>query len=107
LVHALAELRVRVGRESHADSLVRRGERLAAVLAQVVAAGGDADVQVTVLGEDGVQAEAAGARLPLARVLVVADAGDHLPGIAAVAAAEERGRLDAAPQVLFVRSRLE
>src|SRR5207248_5076201 len=44
---------------------------------------------------------------PLARVFVVADAGDHLPGVAAVAAAEERGRLYAAPQVLLVRSRLE
>jgi len=59
------------------------------------------------VGQDGVQAEAARPRLPLARVLVVADAGDHLPGVAAVAAAKERGRLDAAPQVLFVRSRLE
>ena len=36
--------------------------------------------------------------LPLARVLVVADARHHLPGIAAVAAPEQRRRLDAAPQ---------
>src|SRR5207249_8849731 len=77
------------------------------ILAEIVAAGGDAEMNALSVGQDGVQAEAAGPRLPLSRVLVVADAGDHLPGVAPVAAAEERGRLDAAPQVLLVRSRLE
>ena len=37
------------------------------------------------VAQDRVHAEPAVARLPLARVLVVADARDHLPGIAAVA----------------------
>src|SRR5207249_8427948 len=81
--------------------------RAPAILAEIVAAGGNAEMNALSVGQDGVQAEAAGPRLPLSRVLVVADAGDHLPGVAPVAAAEERGRLDAAPQVLLVRSRLE
>jgi hypothetical protein len=44
LVHALAELGVRIGHEAGADALVRGLERLPAVLAQVVAAGRDAEV---------------------------------------------------------------
>src|SRR5207248_11149645 len=107
LVHALAPLGKRIGSEADADALVGGHERAPAVLAEIVAAGGDAEMEALSVEQDGVQAEAARPRLPLARVLVVADTGDHLPGVAAVAAAEERGRLDAAPQVLLVRSRLE
>src|SRR5438552_9944000 len=99
LVHALAPFRVRVGREADADPLVGGCARLPAVLAQVVPAGRDAEVQVLTVAQDGVQAETAGARLPLARVLVVGDAGDHLPRIAAVPAAEERRGLDAGEQI--------
>ncbi len=106
LVHALAELGVGIGREAGADALVGRREGLAAVLAQVVAAGRDAEVHAVAVAQDRVHAEPAVARLPLARVLVVADARDHLPGIAAVAAPEERRRLDAAPQVLLAVARL-
>src|SRR5207248_10431240 len=105
LVHALAPLRKRLGSEADADALVGGRERAPAVLAEIVAAGGDAELDALSVGQDGVQAQAARPGTPPARVLVVADAGDHLPGVAAVAAAEERGRLDAAPQVLFVRSR--
>ena len=44
---------------------------------------------------------------PLARVLVVADAGHHLPRIAAVAAPEQRRRLDAAQELLLALARLD
>src|SRR5947208_2024194 len=74
LVDALAELRIRIGREASADAGVGRLEGLAAVLAQVVAARGDAEVDPIAVAQDGVQAEPAVSGLPLARVLVVADA---------------------------------
>ena len=107
LVHALAELGIGIGREAGADALVRRREGRAAVLAQVVAAGRDAEVHAIPVAQDRVHAEPAVPRLPLAGVLVVADARNHLPGIAAVAAPEERRRLDAAPQVLLAVARFE
>jgi len=107
LVHALAELGVGIGLESGADPLVGRLEGLAAVLAQVVAAGRDAEVHPIAVANDGVQAEPAVARLPFSGVRVVADALDHLPGIAAVAAPEERRRLDAAQQIILAVPRLE
>src|SRR5439155_14282412 len=97
LVHALAELGIGIGREAGADAFVARLEGLAAVFGEVVAAGRDAEVHAVALAQDGVHAESAVAGLPFASVVVVADAGNHGPGIAAVAAAEERGRLDAAP----------
>src|SRR5262249_6193330 len=97
LVHALAELGIRIGREAGADALVRGLERLAAILAHVVAAGRDAQVHAGAVAHDGVQAESAGAWLPLARVLVVADPRHHVPRVAAVTAPEQRRRLDAAP----------
>lgn len=59
LVHALAELGIRVGVEPGADALVLRLEGLASVLAQVVAAGRDGQMQALAVGDDGVQAEAA------------------------------------------------
>jgi hypothetical protein len=52
-----------------------------------------------------VHAESTVSWLPLARVVVVADARDHLPGIAAIAAPEKRRGLDAAPQVLLAFAR--
>src|SRR2546423_15391690 len=78
--------------------------RAAAILGEIVAAGGNAEMNALSVGQDGVQAEAAGPRLPLSRVLVVADAGDHLPGVARVAAAEGGGGLEAAPQGRLVGS---
>src|SRR5438128_4087760 len=99
---ALTELGKRIGRKADADSLVRWRERLAAVLAEIVAAGGDAQVHPIPVAQDGVQAEAAVSRLPFARVLVVADPRNQLPGIAAVLALEERGRLHAAPEIALV-----
>ena len=44
LVDALAEFRIGIRRKPGADALVRRHEGLAAILAQVVAARGDAEV---------------------------------------------------------------
>src|SRR5262249_52265477 len=52
LVHALSPLGVRLGSEHHADALVLRRERLPAVLAQVVAAGRDADVYPPAVADD-------------------------------------------------------
>src|SRR5215472_9565629 len=57
------------------------------------------------VAKDGVHAQAAVAGLPFTRVLVVADAADHFPAIPAVSGAEERGRLDAAPQLLLAVAR--
>src|SRR5205814_10159189 len=107
LVHALAEFGIRIGRETSADALVGRLEGPAAVLAHVVAAGRDADVHSLAVAQDRVHAQPAVPGLPLAGVLVVADPLNHLPGIAAIVALEERRRLDAAPQVLLALARLE
>src|SRR5438093_8271136 len=107
LVHALAELWIRIGREPGTDALIGRCERFATVLAQIVAAGRDAEVHSTAVSNDRVHAEPAVARLPLARVLVIADAGHDLPRIAAVMAPEQRRRLHAAPQFLLAVAGLE
>ena len=107
LVYALAEFGIRIGRESGADALVGRLERVAAVLAQIVAAGRNTEMHAIAVANDGVHAESAVARLPFARVLVVADAGHHLPRIAAVMAPEQRRRLHAAPQLLLANAGLE
>ena len=85
-VDALAELRVRVRCEAGPHTFVRRVEGFAAVFAQVMAAGRDAQVHAIAFADDRVHAQAAVAGLPLTGVLVIADAGNHLPGIAAVIA---------------------
>ena len=72
-----------------------------------MAAGGDAQVNARAIAQDGVHAKSAVAGVPFAGVLMVADAGHHLPGVAAVAAAEERGRLDAAPEVFLALARFQ
>jgi hypothetical protein len=54
------------------------------------------------VSQDCVHAKSAVAGLPLACVLVVADTRYHLPGIAAIAAPEQRRGLDAAPQIFPV-----
>src|SRR5262249_60237158 len=94
LVAALTELGIRVGREAGADAVVGRLERLAAILAKVMAAGRDAEMDAAAVTQDRVHAQAAVSGVPFARVLVVADAADHFPAIPAVGGAEERGRLD-------------
>src|SRR5207249_899921 len=107
LVDALPELRIGVGREAGADTLVGGHEGLPAVLAQIVATGRDAQVHAAPVAHDRVETEPAGPRLPLARVLVIADSEHHLPRIAPVLASEQRGRLDPAPQVLLPVAELE
>src|SRR5262249_27023085 len=67
----------------------------------------DAEMDAVAVAKDGVHAQAAVAGLPLARVLVVADAADHFPAIPAIGGAEERGRLDAAPQLLLAVARFQ
>src|SRR5258707_6234184 len=62
--------------------------------AGVGTAGRDAEVHAVPVAQDRVHAEPAVAGLPFAGVFVVADDRNHLPGIDAVAAAEERGRFD-------------
>ncbi len=52
-------------------------EYLAAILAQIVAAGRDAEVDAIPIANDRVHAHPAGTRLPLARVFMVADALNH------------------------------
>src|SRR5437762_11524130 len=99
LVYALSELGVGIGHEPRADPVVTGLECCAAVLAQVMAASGDAHMHAIAVAQNRVHAKPAVAGLPLARVCVVADAGNHFPGVAAVTAAEEGRRLDAAPQL--------
>src|SRR5439155_26686536 len=67
LVHALAELGIGVRREARADAFIRRRECLAAVLAEIMAAGRDAEVHTVPVAQDRVHAESAVGRLPLAR----------------------------------------
>src|SRR5439155_737513 len=107
LVHALTELGIGIGCEAGADALIGRPERFAAVLAQIVAAGRDAEVHAAPVANDRVHAEPAVAGLPLARVRMVADGGHHVPRIAAVTAPEQGRRLHAAPQFLFAAAGLE
>src|SRR5262249_12110410 len=107
LVDALTELGIRVGREAGADAVVGRLERLAAILAEVMAAGRDAEMGAASVAQDRVHAQAAGSGVPFARVLVVADAADQFPAVAAVGGAEERGRFDAAPEFLLGVARFQ
>src|ERR1019366_3575323 len=101
LVHALAELGVRIGLEPGADTFVGSREGAASILAQVVPAGGDAEVNALAVAEDRVHAETARSGMPLPRVLVIADARHHLPTVAAIAASEQRRRFDTAEKFLL------
>src|SRR5262249_7898960 len=107
LVHALAKLGERIRQEAGADASIGSRKRLAAVFAQVMAPGRNAEGYARAVAVDRVHAESAVAGTPLASVLVVADAPNHFPGIAAVAAAEQRCRLDSAPEILLVVARFE
>ena len=72
-----------------------------------MAAGRDAEMHTVPVAQDRVHAKSAVAGLPLASVFVVADARNQFPGIAAVAAPEQRRRLDTAKQVFPVVSWFE
>src|SRR5262245_44894430 len=106
-VDTLTELRIGIGRKAGTDPLIRRGERFAPVLAEVMTARRDAEVYVVSVANNRMHAEAAVARLPFACMLMVADAGHHLPRIPAVLAPEQGGRLHTAPQLFFAAAGLE
>ena len=95
--HALAELDEGIGKETGADALVSGFVGRAPILAQVVATGGDAKMNTMSIAQDRVHAKPAIAGLPLARVLVVADARNHFPGIAAVLGFKESAGHGSAP----------
>src|SRR6476469_3888818 len=65
-----------------------------------MAASRDAQMHPVAVADNGVQAQPAVARMPFPSVLMIADARDHFPGLAAIAASEEPRRFDAAPQIL-------
>src|SRR5262245_31792070 len=79
LVHALPELGIGIGRKAGTNALIGRPERVAPVVAHIVASGRDAEVHAISIADDRVHAEPTVAWLPLARVLVVVNAGNHLP----------------------------
>src|SRR5262249_52864664 len=84
------------------DALVGRLEGRTAVFAHIMTARRYSEMYTISLAIDRMHAKPSIAGVPLARVLVVADSEHHLPRIAAVTAAKERGRFDAAPEVLLV-----
>src|SRR6266404_4292734 len=106
LVNALAEFGVRIGRETGADAFVGRGEGRAPILAQIMTPGRDAEVNPISIAEDCVHAKSSVAGIPFTRVLVIANAANQFPGIAAVAASEQRRWLDAAPKLLLFHTGL-
>src|SRR5687767_4833595 len=79
LVHALTELRVRIWVEARADAGIGGVERFAAVFAQVMPAGRNAEMLALTVADDRVHAQPACAGLPFTRVLMIADARHHLP----------------------------
>src|SRR5262249_3700495 len=107
LVDALTELWIRIRCEASANAVVGCFERLTAVFAQVVSARRDAQVHAMAVTNDRVHAQSAVAGLPLACVLVIADSRHHLPRIATVSAAEQRGGLDATQQIFLAAASFE
>ena len=106
LVDTLAKLGIWIGREAGADAFVGRGEGRAAILTQIMTTGRDAEVDPISIAQDCVHAESAIAGMPFTSVLVVADAANHFPRIPAIAASEQRCRLDPAPEFLLFHGRL-
>src|SRR5439155_21657604 len=90
LVHALPEFRVGIWHEPGTDALVGSRERGAAVFAQVVPAGRDAEVHTVPVAQDRVHALPAVSRLPCPSVLVVDGARNHLRGSASCVDYEHR-----------------
>src|SRR5215471_928087 len=78
-VDALTELGIGIWREAGADALIGRPKCLTTVLAQIMATSGDTEVHPIPVANNRVHAEPAVAGVPLARVLVVADARHRLP----------------------------
>ena len=83
---------------SERKSAVDRLPGFAGVVGAESAGGGDGDEDAVGVGwveKDGVQAHAAGAGLPAGSGAVAAQAGEFVPGLAAVGGAEEGGVFDA------------
>ena len=97
-MHAVTDLRVRFRNALRLQPAIDRLPRLAAVVAAECARGGDGDedaVGIRRIEQDGVQAEAAGARLPRRAGRVTAETRQFLPALAAVRRAKQRGVLNA------------
>ena len=97
-VHAVADLGVGIGDVLGVQAAVDRPPGRAAVVGAERAGGRDGDedaLRVARVEQDRVQAHAAGARLPARPGIVAAQAGQLLPGLAAVGGAEQGGVLDA------------
>src|SRR5687767_4642852 len=97
LVNALAEFRIFVGKKLSAYSYVSRTPCLPCVFGPVNSAGGDRDghsVRIAKIGQNGVEAQAAAARLPLRALLEVEKPFDRSPALAAVMRLEQRSGLD-------------
>ena len=111
VMDAVAHLGVRVGDAVRDEALVDRLPRGAAVVAAERARRRDRDhdpLRVRRIEQDGVQAQTAGARLPLRPRPVLAQAGQLVPRRAAVGGAEHRGVLDAGvDRVRIAQRRLE
>src|SRR4030095_275454 len=84
LVHTLSEFGIRIGREACADAVVRGGKGRAAILAEIMAAGRDAEMHALDSAHRRVHAKPAVAGTPLPRVRMIADRRDHLPRVAVV-----------------------
>ncbi len=94
MVNAVADFRILVRDILRAQAAVDRLPGVAAVIGAKGARRGDRDVhplRVAGIENDGVQAHAARARLPLGAGAVAAQPGEFLPVLPAVGRAENRG----------------
>ena len=98
MVNAVADLGIGIGNILRTESSIYRLPRLAAVVGTECAGGRDGDedsLRIAGIENDGVQAHAASARLPLRTSAVTAQAGKFLPVLSAIGGAENGGVLHA------------
>src|SRR5437588_2804836 len=107
----VADRRIRIGDAVGMEAAVDRLPRLAVVVAPKSAGrrdGGEEPLWILRILDDRVQAHATGARRPVGRRLVLAQAGELLPALAAIGCAEEGGILDAGvDRVRIIEGRFE
>ena len=97
VVDAVADLGRRVRNVLRIQAFIDRLPALAAVVGAESARGGDRDINsvgIAGIENDGVQAHASGAGLPLGAGAVAAQAGEFLPVLAAVGGAKQSGVFD-------------